>query len=147
MKLRLMILLFALSSCGAPVRLNPTASVPVTVTDEETVMALGKRAGINQYTWMHGLCLYAPQAIYIARGYELDYTLPHECAHLADQLGGDYARAIRLITPDAPTADFAGRLETLWDISRSPRGYWAEIYHRWGRDAVWHPEVLARIAQ
>jgi hypothetical protein len=144
-----MVLILILSSCGAPERINggSGAAVPVTIVESDDMARIC--SGMPKLTNAQyiGVFTYCPRAIYLLRYREERWTLPHECAHLADSYGGDFARAIRDITPEQPTPEFSKRLAVLWEIQRCHHGYWAEIARRWGRQAVVHPEILATIPE
>jgi hypothetical protein len=74
-------------------------------------------------------------------------TLPHEVAHRMDASGKSYAQCIEEITPPNPTPEMARKLAVCWEIEAQHGDPWLAIYSRWGRDAVGHPAILARIGK
>ena len=72
-------------------------------------------------------------------------TAAHECAHLADMNGGSYRAAIDLLTPPNPSEHMRKRLASMEWVNAQGPNYWRTIGDRWGKSAVGHPDILARI--
>lgn len=143
MKYTLAILaILSLTACGEPRILNAGAAVPVTAVDGPNMDRIsGSYDVVGRYQRDAGV---SPH-IYLLSGSERESTFCHELAHMADDNGGDYAAAIRSVTPPNPTARFAERIKVAWEIAHTPGGYWKAIYERWGDEGVEHKEILAKI--
>ncbi len=145
--IRILAILAFLCSCGGPPRLvNPGAAIPITALSDYDMSLEAKRFPVEAGHYLRGYFNHCPRAIFLLEGTD-ESVLAHECAHLGDTMGGNYAEAIRLVTPPNPSPEMAVKLRTLWEIERAPGGYWREICRRWGRGAVGHPDILARIEQ
>jgi hypothetical protein len=132
----LSLLVLCITGCGEPRLLNPGAHMPVTAVDGPHMDRIsGEYDRVGRYQ---------RDGIYLLAGSELSSTFCHELAHMADDNGGDYAKAIRAITPPNPTPRFAERLRVAWEIAHTPGGYWHAIYQRWGEDAIQHSDIMAK---
>lgn len=72
-------------------------------------------------------------------------TPAHEACHLADRVGGMHA-AIALLTPPNPSPEMAKRLALMREIAAAGPDHWANLYSRFGRDALGcHQDIIDRI--
>lgn len=137
-----------LCACNEPVRHNPGRDLSVTTLHDHDMSAVVDRGDDVLRPWdryVAGVYFHGkPGKIFLLAG-EGVAVLAHELAHACDHNGWTFAQGIEAITPADPSPEFAARLAALWDLDRGGSDYWRNIYRRWGRDAVVHPEILARL--
>lgn len=141
-----------LDSC-APERLNPGASMPwLRVSpDGMTTLLLSQRSRQPDQGFVSGL--FTGYAIAELDGGLLPWTRSHELAHAADACGS-YWTALELITPPNPSpamrnilANLRADCETADRLGGKPDALWRVLFNRYGREAVQHPEILARLGE
>jgi hypothetical protein len=75
----------------------------------------------------------------------MPWVAAHEACHLADRVGGMDA-AIRLLTPPDPNPHMAARLAVMREIAAAGPDHWANLYRRFGREAIGnHRAILNRL--
>lgn len=75
------------------------------------------------------------------------WTLAHELAHAADDLGGNYTVMVQMLGPhdQLPGMDIVRQVQAEAVLIGGPRSYWRALYKICGPQAVYHADILSHV--
>lgn len=151
MKRPLIITLALCAMSCAPQRLNDGASMPWLRVNDDGMHALllAHKTSEPDQGFVSGL--FMGVAIAELDGGRAPWTRSHELAHAADACGS-YWTALTLVTPPKPSPAMATILANLRvdceaadHLGGTPDALWRVLFNRYGKEAIQHPDVLARL--